>query len=82
MQYTVLCVGKIKERFYSEAIGEYVKRLSRYANIHIVEVPDEKTPERASAAEEQGIKKREGERLLSKIKETMYVIALDLRGRE
>ena len=44
MQYTVLCVGKIKERFYSEAIGEYVKRLSRYANIHIVEVPDEKTP--------------------------------------
>ena len=82
MQYTVLCVGKIKERFYSEAIGEYVKRLSRYANIHIVEVPDEKTPERASAAEEQGRKKREGERLLSKIKETMYVIALDLRGRE
>lgn len=82
MQYTILCVGKIKERFYSDAVGEYVKRLSRYANINIVEVPDEKTPERASAAEEQAIKKKEGERLLSKIKEAMYVIALDLRGCE
>lgn len=82
MQYTILCVGKIKERFYSDAVREYVKRLSRYANINIVEVPDEKTPERASTAEEQGIKNREGERLLSKIKETMYVIALDLHGRE
>lgn len=82
MQYTILCVGKIKERFYSDAVGEYVKRLSRYANINIVEVSDEKTPERASAAEELAIKKKEGERLLSKMKETMYVIALDLRGRE
>ncbi len=82
MQYTILCVGKIKERFYSDAVGEYVKRLSRYANINIVEVPDEKTPESASAAEELAIKKKEGERLLSKMKETMYVIALDLRGRE
>ena len=51
MQYTILCVGKIKERFYSEAIAEYRKRLSRYAKTSIIEVADEKTPDRASLLE-------------------------------
>lgn len=82
MQITILGVGKIKERFYTDAIQEYMKRMSRYAKVEIVEVADEKTPDRASEAEEMEIKRKEGERLLSKMKESMYVIALDLSGAE
>ena len=48
MQYTILCVGKIKEKFYTDAVNEYKKRLSRYAKVDIIEVSDEKTPEQAS----------------------------------
>lgn len=82
MQYTILCVGKIKEKYYSQAVLEYSKRLSRYAKVHIVEVPDEKTPDGASEMQEQQIRKKEGDRLLGKLKEAMYVIALDLAGNE
>lgn len=82
MQYSILCVGKVKERFFSEAIREYEKRMSRYGKVDIIEVADEKTPDRASEAEETAIKKKEGERLLSKMKDSMHVIALDLAGKE
>ena len=82
MQVTILCVGKIKESFYTDAIREYVKRMSRYAKVDIIEVSDEKTPDRASEAEETEIKRKEGERLLSRMKENMYVVALDLSGVE
>lgn len=82
MQYTILCVGKIKEKYYTAAIDEYRKRLSRYGKIDMIEVPDEKTPDRASEAEELQIKEVEAKRLLAKIRDNMYVIALDLRGRE
>ncbi|MCH5252667.1 MAG: 23S rRNA (pseudouridine(1915)-N(3))-methyltransferase RlmH [Lachnospiraceae bacterium] len=82
MQYTILCVGKLKEKFFTDAVKEYGKRLSRYGKIEIIEVADEKTPEGASEALEEQIKKREGERLLKHIRDTMYVIALDLKGKE
>lgn len=82
MHYTIVCVGKIKEKFYTEAILEYRKRLSRYAKVDLIEVADEKTPDRASEAEEDAIKRKEGERILGKLQESMYVIALDLGGRE
>ncbi|MCI8326380.1 MAG: 23S rRNA (pseudouridine(1915)-N(3))-methyltransferase RlmH [Lachnospiraceae bacterium] len=81
MKITILCVGKIKEKFYREAIEEYRKRLSRYCRIDILEVADEKTVEGASSALEEQIKKREGERLLSKIKDMDYVIALAIQGK-
>lgn len=82
MKYSVLCVGKIKEKYFSDAVREYDKRLSRYGKLTIWEVPDEKTPDGASEALEQQIREKEGERLLSCIKDTMYVIALDLKGKE
>lgn len=82
MNYTILCVGKIKEKFYRDAVNEYCKRLSRYANVQILEVADEKTPDGASTTEEEQIRLREADRLLSKIKDPMYVIALDLKGKE
>jgi len=81
MNITILCVGKIKEKFYEDAVSEYLKRLSRYASVKIVEVKDEKTPEDASPKEEALIKKAEGERLLQKLPEDAHVIALTIDGK-
>ena len=82
MKISILCVGKIKEKFYRDAIDEYTKRLSRYCKTEIVEVTDEKTPDEASEKEEMLIKEKEGERLLGKIKEDAYVISLAIEGKK
>lgn len=82
MKITILCVGKIKEKYFSMAIEEYVKRLSRYCKLEIIEVPDEKTDENASTAEEKMVKEKEGERILKNIKDTSYVIALAINGKQ
>ena len=82
MKITILCVGKIKEKFFVQAVEEYSKRLSRYCKLEILEMPDEKTPEQASEKEELQIKDKEGERLLSKIKDQDYVIALAIEGKQ
>ena len=81
MNITVLCVGKIKEAFYRDAVEEYARRLSRYAKLSVVEVNDEKTPEDASAAENRKILQTEGERLLARIKDSDYVCALAIDGK-
>ncbi len=81
MTITIYCVGKLKEEFYREAVREYAKRLSRYCKLSIVEVADEKTPDGASSAEETRIKDREGRRLLDKIKDGTYLIALAIDGK-
>ena len=60
MKISILCVGKIKEDFYKKAVLEYMKRLSRYCKPEIIEVPDEKTPERASETLMEQIKEKEG----------------------
>ena len=80
MKITLVTVGKIKEKFYADAIGEYSKRLSRYCKLDIVQVADEKTPDSASEAVERLIKEKEGERILSSIKDGAYVIALAIDG--
>ena len=82
MKITILCVGKIKEKFYREAIAECTKRLGRYCKLEIVEVADEKTAEQASEREIAIIKNREGERLLKAISEDSYVIALAIDGKQ
>lgn len=81
MKIDICCVGKVKESSFRDMISEYSKRLSRYANLSILEVQDEKTPENASAAVEEAIKKKEGERLLGVIKDNAYVIALAIDGK-
>ena len=82
MKITVLCVGKIKEKYFSDAIAEYSKRLSRYCTLEIIEVQDEKTPDGAGEAIEKQIKEKEGERLLSKMKDGCYCIALAIKGKK
>lgn len=82
MKITLLTVGKIKEKFYTEAIKEYSKRLSRYCKLEIVEVADEKTVENASEHEEALIRSKEGERLKKYIKDGAYVISLAIEGKQ
>ena len=77
----IICVGKIKEKFYRDAIGEYEKRLSRYCRLSIIEVADEKTPDRSSDTEEMLIKEKEATRLRSHIRDNDYVIALAIDGK-
>lgn len=82
MKITILCVGKVKEKFYREAIDEFSKRLSRYCKLEIIEVADEKTAEEASDNEIRMIKEKEGERLLKNIKENAYVVCLCIDGKQ
>lgn len=81
MKITLVAVGKIKEKFYVDAIAEYSKRLSRYCKLEVIQVADEKTPDRAGQALEAQIKEKEGERILSQIKDGAYVIALAIEGQ-
>ena len=81
MKITVLCVGRIKEEYFTDAVREYAKRLSRYAKLDIAEVEDEKTPDKASDAENEAIREKEGTRLLAKMPEDAYVIALAIDGK-
>lgn len=78
----ILCVGKIKEKFYEDAVKEYLKRLSRYAKVSIYEVKDEKTSEGASETEDALVMKREGERLLKYIDDSAYLITLCIEGKQ
>ena len=82
MKITIICVGKIKEKFYTEAVKEYSKRLSRYCSLNIIEVADEKTKEQASETEIILVKKKEGERILKALHEDGYVIALAINGTQ
>lgn len=77
----MLAVGKIKEKYLVQGISEYAKRLSRYCKLEIVEVADEKTPDKAGDAVEAQIKETEGRRLLKYIREGDYVVALAIQGR-
>lgn len=81
MKISILTVGKVKEKFYCQAIDEFTKRLSRYCKLEIIEVADEKTPDGAGAAAEALILKKEGERLVKYIRDDAYVIALAIEGK-
>ena len=80
MRMTVIAVGKIKERFYQEAIKEYLKRMTRYAKVNLVEIPDERCPESMSEAQMLTVKQKEGERILAKIPQGAYPVALAIEG--
>ncbi len=82
MKITILCVGKVKEKFYQDAIKEFQKRLSRYCKLNIIEVVDEKTNENASSVEIKLVKDKEGERLIKNIKDDAYVICLAIDGKQ
>ena len=78
----LVVVGKLKEKFHKEEVNEYLKRLSRYAFISIIEVDEMKIKDNSSFKEEQIVLQKEGENLLKAIKQNEYVFLLDLHGKE
>lgn len=82
MKIDILCVGKVKESYYRDAISEFTKRLTRYASINIYEVKDEKTPDNASEKEKQLILEAEGARLSKFIAEDSILIPLCIEGKQ
>lgn len=81
MTIKICCVGKLKESFFIEGCAEFTKRLSRYCELRVCEVADEKAPETLSAAEMRQVREREGTRLLSVIDPKDHVIAMTIDGK-
>ena len=82
MKITIIAVGKIKEKFFRDAIDEYAKRLSKYCKFEIIEVADEKTPDKCSETEEQLILSKEAEKIMKHIRPDMFVYALAIKGKK
>ena len=81
MRISIVCVGKIKEKYLKLGIDEFSKRLSKYCKLEIIELDDEKAPENLSDKEMLMIKEKEGKKILSKIKDNSHVIALAIDGK-
>ncbi|MGT2828961.1 23S rRNA (pseudouridine(1915)-N(3))-methyltransferase RlmH [Streptococcus hillyeri] len=80
MKLKLITVGKLKEKYLKDGIAEYQKRLGRFCKLEMVELPDEKTPDKASESENQAIMAKEAERILAKISDREFVIALAIEG--
>ena len=78
---TLICVGKMKEKFYSEAAAEYVKRLGGYCKLSIVEIPEQRLSKNPSLGDIQGALEREGDAIRSKIPANSSVVALAIEGK-
>ena len=81
MNIRILCVGKLKEPYFTDACAEFQKRLGRFCSLSVVEVPDEKAPDSLHPADEDLVREKEGARLLKAIGEKDYVVALAIDGR-
>ena len=82
MKITILSVGKIKEKYLSDAIAEYSKRLGRYCKLNIIQVQDEKTPDSIHESQRQLILEKEASRLMSHLDDSSYLIALAINGSQ
>lgn len=82
MKVKVITVGKLKEKYLKDGIAEYSRRLSRFTKLEFIELADEKTPDNASLAENQQILLKEGQRILGKIGEREFIIALAIEGKQ
>ena len=82
MNIQVICIGKLKEKYWTDAVGEYMKRLSRCASVEIVELKEVRLPDKAGPAEEEKVKIEEGREILKSIKDGTYVITLEIQGKQ
>lgn len=78
----IVCVGKLKENFFKDAVQEYSKRLSKYCKLNILELPDEKIPNNGNETIFKDIKIKECKNIISHLKKDSYIICLDLKGKE
>ncbi|WP_188207443.1 23S rRNA (pseudouridine(1915)-N(3))-methyltransferase RlmH [Alkalibacillus aidingensis] len=81
MNITIVAVGKLKEKYLKQGIDEYLKRLSKYAKVKIEEIPDEQAPDNLSKADEEAVKQKEGDKILTKLSTDTYVITLEIEGK-
>ncbi len=82
MNITIICIGKLKERYWTEAVQEYSKRLSKYCKLTINELKEERAPDNPSTTEEMAVKEAEGRSILRQLKRDDFVIALEIQGKE
>ncbi len=82
MKISIVCVGRLKEKYWTAAVDEYSKRLGKYIKLDITELPDEKAPESMSVAQERQVKEKEGERILKAIKDDAFVVTLEIEGKQ
>lgn len=82
MNILVICIGKLKEKYWIDAVNEYAKRLRKFCDLEITQLKEAKLPDKAGKAEEEAAKRAEGEEILRKIRDSMYVIALDIKGKK
>ena len=82
LHINIICVGKLKEKYLQDALSEYSKRLSKYCNLNIIELPDEKLPNNLNDSLINQIKQKESNNILSHIERGSYVLALDLKGKQ
>ena len=82
MNIQIICIGKLKEKYWTDAITEYSKRLSRYCTLEIIELKESRLPDKASAADEENVKLEEGRAILKTIKDGTYVITLEILGKQ
>ena len=82
MNIHIVCVGKCRERFWKEAVAEYSKRLSRFCKLTVTELADEKIPDNAGPAAEVAVLEKEGERILSALRQNEFVVTLCVEGRQ
>ncbi|TVT28062.1 23S rRNA (pseudouridine(1915)-N(3))-methyltransferase RlmH [Salinicoccus cyprini] len=81
MKITLITVGKLKEKYWQQAVDEYRKRLGAYAKLELVEVPDEKEPNNASEKDIENIKDKEAEKILGRVKDSQHVVTLEIHGK-
>lgn len=82
LHINIICVGKLKEKYLQDALSEYSKRLSKYCNLNIIELSDEKLPNNLNDSLINQIKQKESNNILSHIEKGSYVLALDLKGKQ
>lgn len=82
MNIQIICIGKLKEKYWTEAIAEYSKRLSRFCTLEIIELKEARLPDKASQAEEEAVKLEEGRSILKTIKDGTFVITLEILGKQ
>jgi 23S rRNA (pseudouridine1915-N3)-methyltransferase len=81
MNYEIICVGSLKEKYWKEAVAEYLKRISAYGKVSVTEIREATLPTKASVAEVQASIAKEGEQLMSKVAKKSFIIALDIKGK-
>lgn len=81
MKIQIICIGKLKEKYWTDAVSEYSKRLSRFCDLEITELKEAKLPDKASEAQEQAVIEEEGKNILKHVKDGSYVISLEILGK-